>query len=1036
MNANNRSGVETPRDGVGGMPTAGPGGPHPAAWEGAPPAGPEDSGPSSSSSGPAGLPDARMVAALEAYMDALRAGRPLSREEFLSGHAEIAEELGDCLSGLEFIQKAVVELGGSPGAAASAPAEAIAPCAQLGDYRILREVGRGGMGVVYEAEQVSLGRRVALKVLPFAAAIDPKQRQRFQIEAQAAAQLHHPHIVPIFGVGCDQGVHYYAMQFVDGRSLAAILHELRSDPEAPGDAGFLSAPASPVATEEATGSWPEQAGDGSGPGESDRTGAIERGRKGGSGDPPASGSGLPAGRSRPAKAAGPVHHDRNYCRNIARIGAEAADALDHAHGLGILHRDIKPANLLIDPHGAVWITDFGLARFPGDLSLTGTGDVVGTVRYMSPEQAQARRGVVDQRTDIYSLGVTLYEILTLRPAFDGRDHQELLRQIAVDEPVSPRRLNPAIPRDLETIVMKGMAKDPSQRYGTAQELSADLGRFLADEPILARRPGPLERVVRWSRRHWELVTTAAAVLVVSLIIGSTLIWAQSRETRLQAAKTDAAAKQAEEASNAYHAYMIESYPLIDTFAEGAITQALGMAQGRSGPARREEAFKVFDQWLRILQQTSELPRTDRESRIIIARACTRLGYARAYLSMARGTADGQMEPTLLAQATEDYRRSIALFDELLAASPDDAKLQRYLADAVGVFGMGCCFRFAYRNGEAETCYRRAIQLRRDLVRGKGRGRAVAGEHVDAAGEVSNFSRLVSTVQILAGMRRNEGRAEEAEGLIGDLERDSAALAARFPGPEFQELRRKLADALMMGPSPASRAGRQYMVRYCRLALIVDPEHPLANNNLAWVLASVPEDPWFNPKEALKLARKAVELNPTNGDYWNTLGVAALRARDWASAAEALQRSNRISGGTGIDCFCLAMTRWEQGKRKEAREFFDSAIAWLERTRSEDPEVRRFHVEAAVLLGLPGPRRQPDEGGAPKADSETEATRQAETKSGGAESTRGNDRDRDAPGSQGPEKRGRDRGALMTHARDGSIAEEVQTACPCPDARGE
>src|SRR5262249_35667673 len=158
---------------------------------------------------------------------------------------------------------------------------------------------------------------------------------------------------------------------------------------------------------------------------------------------------------------GPVHQDRAFCQNVARLGAEAAEALDHAHGLGILHRDVKPANLLIDGQGAVWITDFGLARFHSDRSITGTGDVVGTLRYMSPEQAQARRGVVDQRTDIYSLGVTLYELLTLRPAFDGCDHHELLHQIALQEPVPPRRLNPAVPRDLETIILKAMAKDLS-----------------------------------------------------------------------------------------------------------------------------------------------------------------------------------------------------------------------------------------------------------------------------------------------------------------------------------------------------------------------------------------------------------------------------------------------------------------------------------------------------------------------------------------------------------------------------------------------
>ena len=219
-----------------------------------------------------------------------------------------------------------------------------------------------------------------------------------------------------------------------------------------------------------------------------------------------------------------MQQNRTRFRNIARLGAEAADALDHAHGLGVLHRDIKPANLLIDEDGALWITDFGLARFRGDLSLTHTGDMVGTLRYMSPEQALARQGVVDQRTDIYSLGATLYELLTLRPAFSGRDHQELLRQIALDEPTSPRRIDPAIPRDLETIVLKGMSKDPSRRYLTAQELAADLKRFFEGRPIVAHRPGMLERGLNWAIRHRELMATAAAILFIALIVSTAAIW--------------------------------------------------------------------------------------------------------------------------------------------------------------------------------------------------------------------------------------------------------------------------------------------------------------------------------------------------------------------------------------------------------------------------------------------------------------------------------------------------------------------------------
>src|SRR5262249_54582979 len=206
-----------------------------------------------------------------------------------------------------------------------------------------------------------------------------------------------------------------------------------------------------------------------------------------------------------------------YFRTVASLGVQAADALDHAHELGVVHRDIKPANLLVDVRGHLWVTDFGLAHVLGDTKLTMTGDLVGTLRYMSPEQALAWPALVDHRTDIYSLGVTLYELLTLEPAFRGRDRQEVLRRIEREEPCPPRRLSPAIPVDLETIVLKAMAKEPPARDPTAQEPADDLRRFLEDRPIRARKPGLAQRTLRWARRHRPLVGAAAATLVVAVV---------------------------------------------------------------------------------------------------------------------------------------------------------------------------------------------------------------------------------------------------------------------------------------------------------------------------------------------------------------------------------------------------------------------------------------------------------------------------------------------------------------------------------------
>ena len=220
-------------------------------------------------------------------------------------------------------------------------------------------------------------------------------------------------------------------------------------------------------------------------------------------------------------------------REAARLALQAAEALAHAHDLGILHRDVKPANLLVDPAGHLWVTDFGLAHFLGGGDLTQTGDVIGTLRYLSPEQARGQRKL-DGRTDVYSLGATLYELATLRPAFDGHDRQELLRQIATDEPIPPRRLDPTIPRDLETILVSAMAKEVDDRYGSATELADDLRRFLDGRPIVARRPSTPTKAARWRRRNKVTVAIATTVLSLFLLgtaIGVGLLWREQIRTR-------------------------------------------------------------------------------------------------------------------------------------------------------------------------------------------------------------------------------------------------------------------------------------------------------------------------------------------------------------------------------------------------------------------------------------------------------------------------------------------------------------------------
>jgi serine/threonine protein kinase len=358
----------------------------------------------------------------------------------------------------------------------------------LGDFQILREIGRGGMGVVYEAEQKSLGRRVALKVLLGPAAQDAKLLARFRRESRTAAQLHHTNIVPVFDVGQQGDTCYYAMQFIRGQALDDVFRELQRlrTASARGSAKRAAAPVGALAQSLWTGRYERAAASGTADHEPGATIAVEP---------------VP-GPAETAAAALPDHSElssvasnyQRYCRNVARLGLQAAQALAYAHAHGIIHRDIKPANLLLDTSGVLWVSDFGLVKTQ-DPALTDTGDFVGTLRYMAPERF---RGECDSLADVYALGLTLYELLVLRPAFDGKDRLHLLEQIGRQEPARLRVLDPRIPRDLETIITKAIEKDPRRRYPSADNLAEDLRRYLADEPIRARRISPLERLRRWA----------------------------------------------------------------------------------------------------------------------------------------------------------------------------------------------------------------------------------------------------------------------------------------------------------------------------------------------------------------------------------------------------------------------------------------------------------------------------------------------------------------------------------------------------------
>jgi serine/threonine protein kinase/tetratricopeptide (TPR) repeat protein len=473
----------------------------------------------------------------EEWRERLRRGERFEADEYIERHPELADGIRDLFPAvvlMEDLKPGVVDVTGAYGPEAR-PAEAIGGLQRLGDFRILREVGRGGMGVVYEAEQESLGRRVALKVLPAQALADRHQQMRFQREARATARLHHTNIVPVYGVGQHDGLHYYVMQFIQGAPLDQVLTELKRLRQG------KSAAAAPAATLTSDARRSEAEVVPADVARSLLTGTFQASDLGqtknrGSGQRPPSDT--PRGDSPqaprlgvsdsslrlPGQGGSPtlVDSGHHYYLGVARIGIQVAEALDYANSQGIVHRDIKPSNLLLDNQATVWVTDFGLAKALADTeNLTHTGDIVGTLRYMAPERFT---GQADARGDIYSLGLTLYELLVQHPAFAETDRNRLVHQVTHTEPSPPRQLNPDIPRDLETIVLKAIDHEPARRYQTAAAMALDLKRFVEDKPIGARRVTQAERLWRWCRRNPALASLAATILflLVVMAIASTV----------------------------------------------------------------------------------------------------------------------------------------------------------------------------------------------------------------------------------------------------------------------------------------------------------------------------------------------------------------------------------------------------------------------------------------------------------------------------------------------------------------------------------
>jgi tetratricopeptide (TPR) repeat protein len=370
---------------------------------------------------------------------------------------------------------------------------------------------------------------------------------------------------------------------------------------------------------------------------------------------------------------------------VANLGIQAAEALEHAHSLGVIHRDIKPANLMVDDRGTLWITDFGLARLQNDSALTMTGDLMGTPRYMSPEQALGNRVILDHRTDIYSLGVTLYEVLTLQAAFPGDDRQGVLRKIAEEEPIPPRRVNDSIPRELETILIKAMAKEPESRYATARELSDDLRRLLEHKPIKARRPTMPERILKWARRHTAAVVSSFSVLllgVVALAISTVMIAQKESEAKSQRDKARERLALARAA--------------VDDMYSQVATKWLAQ-QSQLEPAQRDFLIKALAAYERFAEEDdSKSPDLQRE----LALASQRAGEIRLKL--------GEFKA-----AEADLRRAHAIQETLATRFPATAEYRKDLATTT--VNLALLLQTCGRPAESLATYREAVDLQGRLV---------------------------------------------------------------------------------------------------------------------------------------------------------------------------------------------------------------------------------------------------------------------------------------------------------------------------------
>ncbi|MCX6928017.1 MAG: serine/threonine-protein kinase [Verrucomicrobia bacterium] len=856
------------------------------------------------------------------YMDRLRQGQHPDIEEYAAGHPDLAEEIRELFPTIAVTERLKAQKERSSG---------------------------GGMGVVFEAEQESLGRRVAVKVLPRQVLLDEKHLKRFEREARIAANLHHTNIVEVFGVGEQDGFHYYVMQYIHGVGLDALIPELaRAVRNQTGNSS--QSPGSPVSNT------------------------------------------LPESESASAAARRLLGEDSwqtgrlglVYWQGVARIGLQAADALSYAHSQGTLHRDIKPANLLLDTQGTVWLADFGLAKAAQSDDISLSNDLVGTLRYMAPEQF---RGSPDHRSDIYSLGLTLYELLALRPAFEETDRSRLMQRITEGSPPAPGSVNREIPRDLETIIFKAINHEVSQRYQSAEAMAEDLRCFLEDRPIQARRVGPVERLGRWCRRNKRMAGLAGTSLFLLVLVAvvASVGYVQTKRAlhgeALQRTKAEANAGLAIEALDQVFEQLSprRMMPLPQTGGEGDFGEA------SSSPLLSKEAAALLEKMLPFYDRLAQQSESDQRFRTETADANRRVGAIRQRL--------GQLD-----EAAKAYQRALALYQQSSDGGSANPKLKLEMAQLDNELGR--LYTARQQVAEARQAHRAALAL-------------LQGDASMPSAPAASRFELARTLYCLGTQERPLPGASQPEKAgpvpVPEEQRDNLAqavtllraLAAAAPAnPEYQHLLALcyLEGATIDGTRPSQgRDERAIQILEALVATfpgIADYAYSLSE---AYARIHIPEPP-ISPEtqnriedyfgKSLALLEKLALKYPDVPDFvaaqarlQDKLGAFERQMERWPEAerrfhnAIALQASlvkqfpERLYYGVWMATFRIALAdaMLHRNQPEQARAELEDAITTLRRQLDQRPEVKPPHdllalgySKLAIALRQSGEKDQADE----------------------------------------------------------------------------